>query len=304
MARMILDFVTVGFHRDAGLLRLQARSIARYLDPAICGRFLVINNDPDQDSFARRFEAEILPEYGPFRDKVSMLPAEALFSDGESFWRGTGWRRQQVLKLAVARHIETPAYIVLDCKNHFIRPTGLDAFATEDGRLITAPRRLLPRQTAELVWFGLSEERWPETIFNIITPFPLWREEVLALEQAMRTRGEAGVGRVLLDKSVGLTEFRLYSAFMLACGRNWEALHSMQEPNFVTFFGARDSIEGFLRSVDRPKIRVMGVHRRAAWADQPAREAIVERWLRAELVGDAEEGMSFITPLPGERRPG
>lgn len=142
-------------------LRLQARSIARHLDPEAIGAILVIVNDRDEDACVARVTA-MLPEYGPHAARVEILRPAALFARRparfaprglgararawftanrwrypaavKGGWRGNrGWSVQQALKLAVARHGSGTHLLILDAKNHFIRPVSRSSFVAPDG---------------------------------------------------------------------------------------------------------------------------------------------------------------------------
>ncbi|MBP0446452.1 hypothetical protein J8J14_16880 [Roseomonas sp. SSH11] len=215
---------------------------------------------------------------------------------------GRGWRRQQGLKLDVHRVVESEAYVTLDCKNHFIRPTDASAFM-EEGRLRMPPRGVQPGHMGAFRYFGVAEESWPEVIFGISTPFPMWRAEVEALDEALRARGLASAGMLpVSDDSV--VEYRVYCAFLQACRGGWEAGHVLSQPPAVSFHGqGEDQLADFLSRLDRPGMRIMGVHRRAGWAAPAVKAAIIGQWMGFGLVRDAAEGETFLTPPAGARRP-
>jgi hypothetical protein len=306
---MVLDFVTVAFPADLPLLRLQARSMARYLDPALCGQILVITNEPRAPGFLEDLERELLPEYGPLRPRVRLVAGEALNDFQGAPRRGNGWRRQQALKLEAHRLVQTPAYVTLDCKNHFIRPTGRDAFMDEAGRLRVLPRALQPHRVEAFEIFGVPPERRPATVFHIVTPFPLITAEVAAMDAALRARsgpwaGNGSSDTLLSDTGPDVAEYRLYCAWLVAAHGGWEGLHTLSGPPFVTFFAREDRIEAFLRRVDQPGTRIMGVHRRAAWSPPEEKAEIIRRWLGFGLIADIAEGEAILTPPPGAHRPG
>lgn len=153
--RPILDLATVVYRDELPLIRLQARSIARMLDPRGIGAILVVVNDREEEACLAALR-EVLPDYGPFADRVELLRpadlfalrparlgprgplqrAKAAFTSNrwrypfgvKGGWRGNrGWAVQQALKLAVARRGEAANLCILDAKNHFIRPVGVEA---------------------------------------------------------------------------------------------------------------------------------------------------------------------------------
>jgi len=299
-----LDFVTVAFRGDLPLLRLQARSMARHLDPAIVGRVIVVENAPRDAAFAEDFARDVLPAYGALAPRVRLVPGDVLGTFEGAARRDNGWRRQQALKLEAHRVVAAPVYVTLDCKNHLVRPTGADAFLAEDGRLRMNPRVAQPRQMGAFDLFGVPEAARPETIFHIVTPFPLLTAEVAAMDAALRARTGAGSADAILSGTgPDVAEYRLYCAFLVAERGGWEARHVLSAPPSVTYFARGDRIEPFLRRVDQPATRVMGVHRRAVWATEEAKAEIVRRWIGFGLIAEAAEGMAILTPPPGAKRP-
>ncbi|MGK7870643.1 hypothetical protein [Falsiroseomonas sp. E2-1-a20] len=93
---MRLDYLTVGYWGDVRLLHLQARSMAKYLDPDSVRSLVVVNNDPSPERLAAYFQSDILPEYRHLAGRVRFVPSEDLLPatpDTKGYWR------QQALKL-------------------------------------------------------------------------------------------------------------------------------------------------------------------------------------------------------------
>ena len=67
----LLDFVTVVFESEVHLLRLQARSMALFLDRAMTGRLVVIDNSVH--GLRRRERERLLLEYGDLAGRVSFV---------------------------------------------------------------------------------------------------------------------------------------------------------------------------------------------------------------------------------------
>jgi hypothetical protein len=69
---------------------------------------------------------------GALMNKTRFLPAPEVATLAPM----RAWRAQQVLKLEVARRVATEQYLLLDAKNHFVRPTTSADF-WHDGRIRT-----------------------------------------------------------------------------------------------------------------------------------------------------------------------
>ena len=63
--RPVLDLATVVYRDELPLIRLQARSIARMLDPRGIGAILVVVNDREEEACLAALR-EVLPEVGVF----------------------------------------------------------------------------------------------------------------------------------------------------------------------------------------------------------------------------------------------
>ena len=299
-----LDFVTVAFAADLPLLRLQARSMARYLDPDLCGQVIVIANQPGDAGLVERIAREVVPDYGALAPRVRLTDAAALRDLEAIDPRANGWRRQQVLKLEAHRLVGTEAYVTLDCKNHFIRPTSADAFLDPSGRLRMLPRGVQPRHAGAFDLFGLPPGQHPATMFHIITPFSLIASEVAAMDRALRARTGRGYAEAILAADgPRQVEYRLYCAFLVAERGGWEARHVLSDLPSASFFAREDQLAPVLRKADRPDTRMMAVHRRAAWCTPEEKAEIIRRWLAFGLIGDGAEGEAILTPPPGAKRP-
>lgn len=299
---MILDFVTVAFGLDLPLLRLQARSMDRHLDRAAIGQILVIGNDRDAEGLDAAFRETVLPQYGALRDRVRYLPSATITDFAGTKREGQGWRQQQGLKLDIHPLIRSSAYVTLDCKNHFVRPTGSDAFVGSDGLIRTRPRDAKPEHMSAFRHFGIPEASWPDPIFHIVTPFTLATDEVAALDGHFKERGFGSVGRFLASGE-DVYEYRLYCAFLVAHRGGWERRHNLVPPPATTFFARTDALENVMRDLDRPGTRILGIHRRAAWCEPAEKARIVACWLRFGLIAEAAEGEAILTPPEGTRRP-
>lgn len=95
-------FVTVVHEEDFELLRLQARSLERYLDPNICQEILVIDNSSSRALW--KGSVNLVREYGSRSSQFRILDKTEVASVPS--WVG-GWHSQQILKLMVSRkHVQ------------------------------------------------------------------------------------------------------------------------------------------------------------------------------------------------------
>src|ERR1700733_2812942 len=129
------DIVVPVCLRDVGLLRLQARSINRSLDPKFDGHIYVILNDWRYCILRRRIAKWFPAEYGQHSNKVIFCPFYFLGFQMRGY---SGWIMQQICKLAISSHITSSHYLVLDAKNHFVKPCGRADFISPSGKALQA----------------------------------------------------------------------------------------------------------------------------------------------------------------------
>lgn len=301
-----IDYVVAAFRDDFGLLRLQARSMARFLDPESTGTVFVVNNDRDQDEFARRFERAIRPEYGALAGRVELVPAAALLAPEGAC---NGYWRQQAIKLRAHAIVRGVAYVTLDCKNMLIRPLAATRFWEKDGRLVAPRRALREHLSGGLRYFGVPPEGWPEWLIDIYTPVPMWRAQCAALEAHVRAREGFGLDMLMARHSEGngqprLYEFLLYGAWLHAMAGGIEAHHAFMRGGLSTTYMCKpldQPPDNVLAETRSRRFPMMGVHRRTAEAPEAVQRALVEVWQRIGLIASTEEGLAALTSLPWRR---
>jgi len=211
--------VTVVFEPELPLLELQAKSMARFLDPAYAARIIVLDNTAK--GMSDRVWNRLWRSYGALGGSVELVSGKSLSGGVEA----AGWYSQQVLKLAVSGIVETPTYLTLDSKNHFVRAAGATDFEAANGRARgnfhgyeTHPLR--PKLERVLAYVGLDPEVSVSRFGATATPFTLYTEKVRALIADV----ESASGRTFADEFIraGLTEYFLYSAWLLGHGERLE----------------------------------------------------------------------------------
>jgi hypothetical protein len=257
-----LTFVTVVFEADLPLLRLQARSMARYLDPAAVASLIVVDHcDPPMST---RQRSGLVQLYGGLADRVRYLTAADVLPD----LVGVGWRDQQALKLAVHRLVGTEEYVALDAKNAFVRTTTLSDFHEDDGRLrlgrhsyVGHPLRSDVARTA--AFLGVRDASVLDSFPVTHTPFVFVTDEVAALLEHLSVTGSS-LARVLHEN--GLLEFPLYSSWLIREGR-LDVHYGDAVVRTVAIWGSarrRSDVARALEEADRRQdVHLLAVHRRA-----------------------------------------
>jgi hypothetical protein len=266
MTRQPTTLVTVVFEGDALMLRLQARSIARYAQALPDTKIIVIENFRSRRSAAWRDRQRAL--YGSFAPNVSFVAAGDLI--GKT--RAEGWWKQQLLKLAIARRVETDTFLVLDGKSLLIRDLRhADIFAA-DGK----PKMPVTGYAAHpLEWFfdkavnyfALDREsligRFVETTPPFTIDTGICRDLIAEIE---RREGSAFEAAFL---STGVTEFFLYGAYILSRRQSLEAVYAIADPNCQTIWAHEASLAGSRAKIETARSEdnaFFAVHRRALGA--------------------------------------
>ncbi len=281
------------------MLRLQARSIGMYFDRSELGSILVIENDLDSEKFADAFEKIVRPEYGALSESVRLVRALDLLG---RHVRIHGWRLQQVLKLKACGLCQGDNVLILDAKNHFIRPAAARDYVAEDGRL----RSFLVSQRGHLERYFLNSfemlkadpELFLDAALPNITPFAVKRRTVFDLVRFI----ERGDSESIIDLfALDIAEFYLIQAFIVSRDGCLDKEYVFGPENLVTIFADKAN-DGALESVfyiaDKPDVLAFGVH----WEALPllTREAklrIARFWMSRGLVGNIESASAFLSPM-------
>ncbi len=325
----LLDIVTIVYRREIPFLHLQAASIARYLDPAGIGRIVVVVNDVDEAACVRLVEA-LRPEYGPFAQRLEVVCPDALFdarppANGprgprqrfrlwfarhrqiypfgvKRGWRGNrGWSVQQALKLAVARDGDSPFILLLDAKNHFVRPVALASFVSPDGRPLsyaTVPSdKFHGWIVGSFLLLGLNppdrDQPAPPTITPVCVPRPILLGALDALEHRVGP-AEAFFARARSDES----EFMLIYAYVTGFRNGWDAVFEPGLNPPASIFRTTDSatVDRVLTRVEAGEADVFSVHvARVATLTPGERRRIAAMWRARGLPADV------LFPDPGDQ---
>jgi hypothetical protein len=144
-----IPIITVTCLRDLPLLNLQAQSISQYLKPN-CHLYIVVNEE-DSSQWNRYFDQHLRQYYS--KHKLTILYRQ----DFESAWSewipsqknpwSVGWETQQVLKLAISKHLDSVRYLVLDSQNFLVRPWDPAQYGLINGKVpCRVGRSVMPKE--------------------------------------------------------------------------------------------------------------------------------------------------------------
>ncbi|GAA4359763.1 DUF6492 family protein [Angustibacter luteus] len=285
----MLDLVTVCYEPELPMLGLQARSLDRFLSPDLVGRIVVVDNT--RRGLSSRQRRRLGHDYGGLRDRVQFRrPAELVDPAVLDGLRTSGWRLQQVLKLRAAAELTGSLCIVLDAKNHLVHDVDLGFFRDDDGHDRTRAYDLhghphLPSFEQTLRYLGLDPAQHVGRFTPTVTPFPLRPDLVRALLDDVAGRSERGFEREFVDHR--LTEFFLYSGWLLSTGRALEDVFAFGQPDSPTVWPGAADAAGVRRQIERSlagSLPFFAVHRSAlVRLDRAARAALCGFWAERGL---------------------
>ncbi|MEH6453171.1 MAG: DUF6492 family protein [Psychromonas sp.] len=200
------------------MLEMQARSIARYLPIAMVEKIIVIDNT--ENGISRSFISRLKNNYSHFAESLEVVPATDVCVCAAE----RGWINQQLLKLAICKYIQSKKYVVLDAKNVFISDVISTFFLDGSERACVNSRDfrehpLRGSYDRVMDYLQLDGDKYVACFPQTITPFTFDCEIVGELIKHLEHRG-ASFEEEFVSNS--LTEFFLYSGYLLKSGRSFD----------------------------------------------------------------------------------
>jgi len=266
MTRQPTTFVTVVFEGDELMLRLQARSIARYAGALTDTRIIVIENFRSPRSPAWRKRQRAL--YGAFAPNVRFVAADDLTGT----IRAEGWWKQQLLKLAVVRLVDTDTYLVIDGKTLLIRDLRPEDLFAADGRPKMAisgyaahPLELFFDQA--MAYFNLDRADWIGRFVETAPPFTV--DTAVCRDLIAHVENREGAAFEAAFLSTGVTEFFLYGAWIASQRGALEAVYDIGALNCQTIWPHEASLAKSCAKFEAARAEdtaFFAIHRRALGA--------------------------------------
>ena len=292
-----IDLVTVSYLEEGPLLKLQARSLALYGDRALIGNIFIIVNECRLAKFKRYLNKEILPEYGRLAYKVKLINYSELFSEPIKA-KHLGWKSQQALKLLAARCVCSDAYMILDTKNHFVRPLTADRIIAPSGQLKMhlgeINNSFKDHFTRACAFFGLDETPAFDQALPTATPFLMYKDIVLNLLDEMERREQKSFQKIFMTGRP-FNEFYLYYAYILAHYGSAQSVYDICLVSVGTLYSKAGNnlakTQDVLKRVENKNhVYMMGVHREVLYSAQADILCEVQQlWIKFGLIKNAQE---------------
>lgn len=209
-----MDFFTVVYKSELCLLKLQAISFEKFVNPEIINNIYVIVNDHEPDFSFSWIYKNVIRCYGDLAPKVRIL--ETRFVDQYAL-KHDGYIAQQIVKLMAHTLSISPYYCVLDAKNFFIKPISIDNFF--DGRPRINFEEYKSDYQVYLIngYYNYNGVQQNDRTYNLpamMTPFVFSVENVKSMINAMEARSGKYFAQAFASAIDGHAEFLAYSTYL------------------------------------------------------------------------------------------
>jgi hypothetical protein len=284
-------FVTVVFGGDVELMSLQARSMDLYCPEWLTREIILIDNFTTEKP--KGWLDRLKADYGKLWSKVRIIPAKDI-TPIEGVY---GWWSQQALKLAVAKHVTTDRYVILDAKNHLVRPLVRDFLETPEGKTRINGRPytghpLHPHLMSCCKYVGIDAAQAEKNFVRTTTPFTMVTHEVRSLVSSLEGKEKTNLATAMTKHN--LTEFFVYAATLQKAGK-FGQYYDWSQAMIADLWPEQGSndwcVKGVVKNAqDNPSAPFMSIHRRALEVMTPVgRKALVEFWVSKGLFQRAED---------------
>lgn len=289
------SFVTIGFEGDAGLLQLQARSMRMNCPPELIEQIIIVDNS--SIGSRSKWVDELVYQYGDLARFLRILPAADISTMPSETH---GWFTQQVLKLEVASFVLSERYVILDAKNHLFARLDREFLETSTDQLRMTGRSYVDHPMQEflertLAYLDIDPRAHLNWFTRTETPFTMLTSEARDLVKHLAQKEARSFASVFLDRK--LSEFFLYSGFLLSKGTLWQSYELSNVPEAQIWPGNADEqgCNNAIRIASQNGYPFMTIHRQAVEKlDQNARRLIAEFWYERGLFPTANDGIRFL----------
>jgi hypothetical protein len=248
----MIDIVTVVFREELPVLRLQALSIALYVQPNELEKIYIIVNDDTVDT------SEIdISWWGSFQDRVVLVHRSAWAIN----YAENGWLTQQLLKLQVTDLCTSKWSMILDAKTIFVRPVPNLATRPQVGVLDIYPVfDVSRRRVNELFKVDLQKQLGPGGVPFILNN--LLAQEMISEIQNLTNKSFAD----WFQEQGMVTEFILYSGYVLQRCGSYDVLYNTTDCAIVPCNLCHTEVASFDRKfAEMQQSTTVSIHR-CAWS--------------------------------------
>jgi len=213
-----MDFVTTFFNDkiEINLLKLQAVSFT-YVDAELVNKVWLICNDMNRCNFKEIIDC--YPE--SMREKVTGIN---VLNKIKNF--NTCSNDQQIHKFQAANLVKTDYYIVLETKNHFLKPIFRSDYFDEKGKprlFVCNPGNLIKNYYSCLEYYNIkcpfNYDEGSGGKLITTTPYLLCKSDVLEMIAYITKKEGEPFYNYFLRANSDLTDFYLYSTYLILANK-------------------------------------------------------------------------------------
>ena len=291
-----ITLATVSFEGDLRLTLLQALSVDRLLDLDGLAEYIIVANGADNAmwelDFRRHLHGRISDE---LKSKLRIITPAEIPRGGN----GSGWYGQQVIKLALSDIVKTDSYLMLDGKNHFIRPCSIQEFFQNGiplSVLSDTPARWDKYLRASLEALDVFTDGRMAKMMPTTTPYLMRAKDAKGTIGRLEAKYEMPFDKAIRETH-GATEFFLYYAYLLS---SYEDVPYAFGPSptrtlFTSWPEKHAVVLELIQEACDANVPMFGLHRnRLPQLSSIQRDAIKDLW-RRHLLREWEDADWFLS---------
>ena len=254
-----VDFLTLVFDNniEINLLKLQAYSFS-FVDFNLINNIIIFYNDSGLNII------DDLKDYYPsqLKEKVHIIYRDELFYNKSE---SAPWKHQQLYKLILYRFINSKYYIVLDCKNHFIRNVSFNNFFKNNKPILFTKthknnKNMMKYFYNSLKYFDIKDPKIYKLNLKTVTPFIFITEEVKNMIDYIEKK-EKTIFSYFFLKNNDITEFYLYQSYIIFKNKLDHLYTLSPQITKSTFKNSTNIISDINEIVNNNKLKIFGLHR-------------------------------------------
>jgi len=261
----MMSIVTVVYSEEMLLWELQAKSIKKFADLTKLDKVVIVINERDDHILENYVDSIVKFYFSDFIEKIKIVFASHYIESKDEI---LGWRSQQLIKIKASLECDSDYILILDAKNHFIKPFSIFSFMDENAGLIYSHHEgrgamdkfLIPSLGA----FGVVDEGI-ENILPCTTPYFIRREIIINMVLELQEIQNCSFEEYFLKKNRMCTEFFLIYAFLLKNNFLDRYFKISKELQCVTLFGiwpdTKEKVDWAFSRVSDPSTVCFGIHR-------------------------------------------
>lgn len=249
----MIDLVVVVFKPEIDLLKIQAKSIEQYFPDSLLNQILVTVNDDIEV-----LDLIDLSWWGKYKQKVKLFHKYDFSNHAD---KNIGWESQQLFKILTSKNSQSPITCVLDAKTWFIKPVIREYFFNDKNKVNVA---LMPLFDGFKNSTSFLNEMFGIDYRHIIGPggVPFFFHSD-TLRDMINFIGDPF--DIFFCTNVKcpheITEFTLYSAFVLAQNKFYDIYSGKQTYNVINIAHFEiDLFDDLLKKMQHPLVLTASIH--------------------------------------------